>query len=82
MVETAAPIFETRNLNVHYGDVQALKDICLPVAAREITALIGPSGCGKSTFLRGLNRYERHHHRLSDKRRCFVARQKHKRQGC
>ena len=56
MVETAAPIFETRNLNVHYGDVQALKDICLPVAAREITALIGPSGCGKSTFLRGLNR--------------------------
>ena len=55
MVETAAPIFETRNLNVHYGDVQALKDICLPVAAREITALIGPSGCGKSTFLRGLN---------------------------
>jgi phosphate transport system ATP-binding protein len=44
------------NLNLHYGPKQALKDVCLDMPEREITALIGPSGCGKSTFLRSLNR--------------------------
>jgi phosphate transport system ATP-binding protein len=47
---------ETRNLNFHYGDQQALFDISLKVPERAVTALIGPSGCGKSTFLRVLNR--------------------------
>ena len=51
-----APIIETRNLNVHYGDFHALKNVNLQIAAKEITALIGPSGCGKTTFLRCLNR--------------------------
>lgn len=47
---------EAKNLNFHYGEVQALKNINLTVAEKRITALIGPSGCGKSTFLRCFNR--------------------------
>ncbi len=39
-----------------YGKTQALFDINLAIAPREVTALIGPSGCGKSTFLRSINR--------------------------
>ncbi len=42
------------NLNVHYGEKQALFDVCMDINQNEITALIGPSGCGKSTFLRCL----------------------------
>ena len=48
--------FVTENLNVHYGDDHALKDISLEIPEKSVTALIGPSGCGKSTFLRCLNR--------------------------
>ena len=47
---------ETENLDVFYGDEQALTDISLDIPAESVTALIGPSGCGKSTFLRCLNR--------------------------
>ncbi len=47
---------ETKNLNLWYGEKQALFDINLPIYEKKITALIGPSGCGKSTFLRCLNR--------------------------
>lgn len=46
----------TRDLNLFYGDNQALFDINIDIAAQKITALIGPSGCGKSTFLRCINR--------------------------
>lgn len=45
-----------RDLNLWYGDHQALKDISIDIFANTVTALIGPSGCGKSTFLRCLNR--------------------------
>jgi phosphate transport system ATP-binding protein len=45
-----------RDLNVFYGETQALKSVTMDVQDREILALIGPSGCGKSTFLRSLNR--------------------------
>jgi phosphate transport system ATP-binding protein len=45
-----------RDLQLFYGDFEALKGISLPLKERQITALIGPSGCGKSTFLRCLNR--------------------------
>jgi len=48
--------FEISNMNLFYGQFQALRDINLVVKQNEITALIGPSGCGKSTFLRALNR--------------------------
>ncbi|WP_408022349.1 phosphate ABC transporter ATP-binding protein PstB [Spiribacter insolitus] len=44
------------DLNLWYGESQALHGINLDMYAREVTALIGPSGCGKSTFLRCLNR--------------------------
>jgi phosphate transport system ATP-binding protein len=46
----------TRNVNVYYGDKQAIFDASLDIAQNEVIALIGPSGCGKSTFLRSLNR--------------------------
>jgi len=45
-----------RELELYYGDFQALKGVSIPIKERQITALIGPSGCGKSTFLRCLNR--------------------------
>jgi phosphate transport system ATP-binding protein len=46
----------SKNLNLWYGEKQALKDISLDIPEKKITALIGPSGCGKSTFIRCLNR--------------------------
>ena len=46
----------TSNVNVFYGEKQALFDVALDIGDREVTALIGPSGCGKSTYLRCLNR--------------------------
>jgi phosphate transport system ATP-binding protein len=46
----------SKNLNLWYGEKQALKDISLEIPEKKITALIGPSGCGKSTFIRCLNR--------------------------
>ena len=48
--------FDIKNLNLFYGDFQALKNISLRIPAQEITAFIGPSGCGKSTLLKTLNR--------------------------
>ncbi len=47
---------DVKELNLYYGEKQALKDITLSIPARKVTAFIGPSGCGKSTFLRTLNR--------------------------
>ena len=49
-------IISVKNLDLWYGDTQALKSIALEISPRSITALIGPSGCGKSTFLKTLNR--------------------------
>jgi phosphate transport system ATP-binding protein len=45
-----------RNVNVYYGDKQAIKDVSLDIGRNEVLAMIGPSGCGKSTFIRCLNR--------------------------
>ena len=47
---------EVKNLNVWYGDNHVLKDICMKIPEKKVTAIIGPSGCGKSTFLMSLNR--------------------------
>lgn len=47
---------KVENLNLFYGEMQALKNINMEIMENKITALIGPSGCGKSTFLRTLNR--------------------------
>ena len=45
-----------RNLDLHYGDFKALKNINIEIPEKKITAFIGPSGCGKSTLLKSLNR--------------------------
>ncbi|WFA08349.1 phosphate ABC transporter ATP-binding protein PstB [Tissierella sp. Yu-01] len=45
-----------KNMDLFYGDFQALKNINMEIKANEITAFIGPSGCGKSTLLKSLNR--------------------------
>ncbi|NOZ10815.1 MAG: phosphate ABC transporter ATP-binding protein [Gammaproteobacteria bacterium] len=47
---------EVQDLNLYYGQKQALKDINLHIPAKRVTAYIGPSGCGKSTLLRCFNR--------------------------
>lgn len=46
----------THNLNLYYGDTQALREVSIDITQNKVTSLIGPSGCGKSTFLRTLNR--------------------------
>lgn len=51
-----APLIQTRNLNLYYGNFQALKDVNVSITEKRITAMIGPSGCGKSTLLRVFNR--------------------------
>jgi phosphate transport system ATP-binding protein len=53
---TANPKISTRNVNVFYGETQAIKNVSIDVEMDNVTAFIGPSGCGKSTFLRSLNR--------------------------
>jgi phosphate transport system ATP-binding protein len=50
------PFVVVDQVNVHYGDIHALRDVSLEIAKRQVIALIGPSGCGKTTFLRCLNR--------------------------
>jgi phosphate transport system ATP-binding protein len=47
---------KANNLNVYYGEKQALFNVNLDIHSKEVTALIGPSGCGKSTFIRCINR--------------------------
>jgi phosphate transport system ATP-binding protein len=49
-------IIIVKNLNLYYGDKQALADISIKIPENRVSSLIGPSGCGKSTFLRVLNR--------------------------
>ena len=49
-------IIDVNDLNLWYGDHQALQHVSVAIPEHEVTALIGPSGCGKSTFLKTLNR--------------------------
>lgn len=49
-------VMETHGLSLHYGAVQALKDVSIRIEENIVTAFIGPSGCGKSTLLRCFNR--------------------------
>jgi len=50
------PRITCRDVNVFYGDKQAIIDVSLDIGSNEVIAMIGPSGCGKSTFIRCLNR--------------------------
>ena len=49
-------ILRSENMDLFYGDHQALKGITMSIPEKKITALIGPSGCGKSTFMKTINR--------------------------
>lgn len=55
-VDESRAKMQARNVNVFYGEKQAIFDISLDIGRNEVIAMIGPSGCGKSTFLRCLNR--------------------------
>lgn len=55
-VTAPGAIFSCRNVQVFYGDKQAIRDVNIDIAPKEVLAMIGPSGCGKSTFLRCMNR--------------------------
>jgi len=55
-ITTDDPLFSCRNVNVFYGEKQAIKGLNIDVGRKQVLAMIGPSGCGKSTFLRCLNR--------------------------
>ena len=55
-VRVSDPRMRCTNVNVFYGDKQAIIDVSLDIAKNQVIAMIGPSGCGKSTFLRCLNR--------------------------
>ena len=53
---TPDPVIRSRDLDVFYGEEQALDSIDIDIPENRVTAIIGPSGCGKSTFLRCINR--------------------------
>lgn len=53
--ETTTKI-SAKDVQVHYGDTHAIKDVNVEIGDKAVTAFIGPSGCGKSTFLRCINR--------------------------
>ncbi|MDU5504219.1 MAG: phosphate ABC transporter ATP-binding protein PstB [Anaerococcus vaginalis] len=55
-VENKKTIINVKDLDLYYGDFQALKKINMEIKENEITAFIGPSGCGKSTTLKCFNR--------------------------
>ncbi len=56
VIEHPDPIINCRDVNVFYGDKQAVFDVNLDIGRHQVISMIGPSGCGKSTFLRCLNR--------------------------
>ncbi len=55
-VERVAKRFSVKDVNLFYGDFQAVKDVTMMIEPNQVTALIGSSGCGKTTMLRSLNR--------------------------
>jgi phosphate transport system ATP-binding protein len=55
-MDNISPHIKIQDLNVWYGNEQALKNISVEIPKNEITAVIGPSGCGKTTLLKCLNR--------------------------
>jgi phosphate transport system ATP-binding protein len=55
-VTTDDPLITCRGVDVFYGGKQAIKNVSIDIARKQVLAMIGPSGCGKSTFLRCINR--------------------------
>src|SRR4051794_16421302 len=60
-----AKTIEVRDVDLYYGDFQAVENVTMTIEPNKVTALIGSSGCGKTTFLRSLNRM----HELNPKAR-------------
>lgn len=56
LLEAGKARMTCRNVNVFYGEKQAINNVSLDIGKNEVLSMIGPSGCGKSTFLRCLNR--------------------------
>jgi phosphate transport system ATP-binding protein len=56
ILQSNPPKIKARNVDVFYGDKQAIKNLSIDIPDRAVSAFIGPSGCGKSTFLRSINR--------------------------
>jgi phosphate transport system ATP-binding protein len=56
ILQGGKPKITARNVNVSYGEKQAINDLSIDIPDRAVSAFIGPSGCGKSTFLRAINR--------------------------
>ncbi|WP_338048253.1 phosphate ABC transporter ATP-binding protein PstB [Pontibacillus yanchengensis] len=54
--ESKQTVYNVQNLNLWYGEDQALYDVNMKIGENDVTAIIGPSGCGKSTFIKTLNR--------------------------
>src|SRR3990172_9411028 len=54
--EESKPCLAVRDLNLYYGEKQALNNVNMVIPAKQVTAFIGPSGCGKSTLIRCFNR--------------------------
>ncbi|MEK7392714.1 MAG: ATP-binding cassette domain-containing protein, partial [Fibrobacterota bacterium] len=55
-MQSANRLFEVKDLHVHYGSREVLREVNTTIPEREVTAILGPSGCGKSTLLRTFNR--------------------------
>jgi phosphate transport system ATP-binding protein len=53
---TNKTLISTKNVNIYYGNMRAVKDVNIDINEKEVVAIIGPSGCGKSTLLRCFNR--------------------------
>jgi phosphate transport system ATP-binding protein len=53
---SAETVFDVEAVGVSYDGNLAVRDVSLPIYAKQVTAIIGPSGCGKSTFIRVFNR--------------------------
>ena len=71
---------KVENLDLYYGNFQALKNINLGMQQNEITAFIGPSGCGKSTLLKSSQQDERPYRRMQDHRPSYSGRRRYLRQ--
>lgn len=56
VIPISGVVYDTKDLNLWYGETHALKNINLAINENEVTAIIGPSGCGKSTYIKTLNR--------------------------
>jgi phosphate transport system ATP-binding protein len=55
-IERGAKTVEVKDLDLFYGDFQAVQGVNMTIEPNKVTALIGSSGCGKTTFLRSINR--------------------------